>query len=127
MGKQAVLPIVFSLCLAGVVFSQETGKPNPAPPVPSAKPSATVEKGDAARGKQIFENTCDECHDAYSREERVGPGLQGLKSGKLPDGRPATHDKLLDIVNNGPAEMPAFRDRLTEQQKEDVVAFVMTL
>ncbi|MES1257907.1 MAG: cytochrome c [Acidobacteriota bacterium] len=84
-------------------------------------------KGDAARGKAVFESTCEECHDPYSREERVGPGLQGLKIGKLPDGRPATHDKLLDIVNNGPAEMPAFKDRLTEQQKEDVVAFLMTL
>jgi mono/diheme cytochrome c family protein len=116
MGKRAILSIVSLLCLAAAVFSQ----------TPLA-PAANVVKGDAARGKQIFENTCDECHDPYSREERVGPGLQGLKSGKLPDGRPATHDKLLDIVNNGPAEMPSFRDRLTEQQKEDVVAFVMTL
>src|SRR6266851_4847965 len=114
MGKSPVILILLSLSLAAVVFSQETTKP--------ASP-----KGDVARGKQVFENTCDECHDPYSREERVGPGLQGLKSGKLPDGRPATHDKLLDIVNNGPAEMPSFRERLTEQQKEDVVAFVMTL
>ena len=84
-------------------------------------------KGDAVRGKAVFETTCEECHDAYSREERVGPGLQGLKAGRLPDGRPATHEKLIDIVNNGPAEMPAFKDRLSEQQKEDVVAFLMTL
>ncbi|HVW83698.1 MAG TPA: cytochrome c [Bryobacteraceae bacterium] len=84
-------------------------------------------KGDVARGKVVFENNCDECHDAYSKEERVGPGLQGLKAGKLPDGRAATHDKLLDIINTGPAEMTSFQDRLTEQEKEDVVAFVMTL
>ncbi len=84
-------------------------------------------KGDAARGKKVFLNHCDECHDAYSKEERVGPGLKGVKDGKLPDGRPATREKLLDIVNSGPAEMPSFKDRLTEQEKEDVVAFVMTL
>src|SRR6266566_3406479 len=111
-GKTTVILICLSLGLTAVVFSQETGKPP---------------KGDVTRGKQIFENSCEECHDAYSREERVGPGLQGLKGGKLPDGRAATHDKLLDIVTNGPAEMPAFRDRLTDQQKEDVVAFIMTL
>ena len=80
-----------------------------------------------SRGKAVFENSCDECHDAYSRDARVGPGLQGLKAGKLPDGRPATHDKLLEIVNHGPAEMPAFENRLTAQEKEDVVAFLMTL
>jgi cytochrome c6 len=84
-------------------------------------------KGDAARGKTVFENNCDECHDAYSKDERVGPGLQGVREGKLPDGRKATHDQILDIINTGPAEMTSFKDRLTEQEKEDVVAFVMTL
>ncbi|MDQ1473156.1 MAG: hypothetical protein QOJ99_4636 [Bryobacterales bacterium] len=113
MGKSPVILVLLSLCLAAVVFSQETTKP--------------AAKGDAVRGKQVFENSCEECHDAYSREERVGPGLQGAKGGKLPDGRPASHDKLLDIINTGPAEMPSFKERLTEQQKEDVVAFVMTL
>ena len=93
----------------------------------SAGPQEKGGKGDAARGKALFEINCDECHDGYSREARVGPGLQGLKNGKLPDGRPATHDKLIDVVNNGPAEMPSFKERLTEQQKEDIVAFLMTL
>jgi mono/diheme cytochrome c family protein len=84
-------------------------------------------KGDVKRGKTVFEDNCDQCHDAYSKEEKVGPGLQGLKDGKLPDGKPATHDKLLDIINTGPAEMTSFKDRLSEQEKEDVVAFIMTL
>jgi mono/diheme cytochrome c family protein len=121
MSKSPVLFISLSLCLAAVVFPQEKTEPA------GAAPAQRAVRGDAGRGKQVFENTCEECHDAYSREERVGPGLQGVKSGKLPDGRAATHDKLLDIVNNGPAEMPSFQDRLTEQQKEDVVSFVMTL
>lgn len=84
-------------------------------------------RGDVARGKVVFENNCEDCHDAYSKDERTGPGLQGLKDGKLPDGRKATHDQILDIINTGPAEMTSFKDRLTEQEKEDVVAFVMTL
>lgn len=84
-------------------------------------------RGDVKRGKAVFEQNCEECHDAYSREERVGPGLKGVKDGKLPDGRAATRDKILDIVNTGPAEMTSFQDRLSEQEKEDVVAFVMTL
>ena len=84
-------------------------------------------KGDVKRGKVIFEQNCEECHDAYSKEERVGPGLKGVKEGKLPDGRAATHDKILDIINTGPAEMTSFQDRLSAQEKEDVVAFVMSL
>jgi mono/diheme cytochrome c family protein len=89
--------------------------------------AAPADKGNIARGKTVFENNCADCHDASSKEEKVGPGLQGVKEGKLPDGRPATHDKLLDIINTGPAEMPSFKDRITEQEKEDVVAFVLTL
>ena len=84
-------------------------------------------KADAAKGRDVFMDNCAQCHEAYSKEEKVGPGLQGIKDGKLPDGKPATHDKLLDIVNNGPAEMPSFQERLTEREKEDVIAFVMSL
>jgi mono/diheme cytochrome c family protein len=88
---------------------------------------AMPDKGDAVRGKTVFENNCAECHYADSRDENVGPGLKGVKDGKLPDGRPATPEKLLDIINTGPAEMPSFKDRISEQEKEDVVAYVMTL
>ena len=91
------------------------------------KPERKVEKGDVMRGQIVFEDNCEVCHEAYSKEEKVGPGLKGIKNGKLPDGMPASHEKILDIINSGPAEMTSFRDRLTEQQKEDVVAFVMTL
>ena len=88
---------------------------------------AMLDKGDAVRGKTVFDNNCAECHYPDSREEKVGPGLQGAKDRKLPDGRPATREKLLDIINTGPAEMPSFKDRISEQEKEDVVAYVMTL
>jgi mono/diheme cytochrome c family protein len=91
------------------------------------KPGKNAPRGDAVRGKVVFADNCDDCHDAYSKEVRVGPGLQGTKDGKLPDGRKATHDQILDIINTGPAEMTSFKDRLSEQEKEDVVAFVMTL
>ena len=104
--------ITLALTAASIVFAQ-------------AKKAAP--KGETARGKEVFIDNCAQCHEAYSKEEEVGPGLQGIKEGKLPDGKPATHDKLLDIVNNGPAEMPSFQDRLTAREKEDVVAFVMTL
>jgi mono/diheme cytochrome c family protein len=84
-------------------------------------------KGDAKRGSAVFEENCSQCHEWDTKDEKVGPGLMGVKEGKLPDGRAATHDRILDIINTGPAEMTSFKDRLTEQEKEDVVAYVMTL
>jgi mono/diheme cytochrome c family protein len=88
---------------------------------------ATPDKGSSVRGRVVFDANCADCHDPESKDERVGPGLKGAKEGKLPDGRPATHDKLLDIINTGPAEMPSFKDRISEQDKEDVIAYVLTL
>jgi mono/diheme cytochrome c family protein len=88
---------------------------------------AHADKGNPAAGKELFRAKCAECHNADSKEPKVGPGLQGVKDGKLPSGGKATHDVILDLVNNGQDAMPAFKDILTEQQREDVTAYVMTL
>ena len=51
------------------------------------------------------------------------PGmLPGITSGKS-----ATYDVILDLVDKGRDAMPTFKDTLTDQQKEDVIAFVPTL
>ena len=39
-------------------------------------------KGDAAKGKEIFEQ-CSVCHNADSDEKKMGPGLKGLCAGLL--------------------------------------------
>lgn len=118
MGKWSALCVLLSCYCVADALSQESKK---------EAPRREVAKGDVNRGQIVFEDNCEQCHYAYSKEEKVGPGLKGVKDGKLPDGLPATREKLLDIINTGPAEMTSFKDRLTEQEKEDVVAFVMTL
>ncbi len=104
--------LLFTVILAGLAASPEDS-PRP--------------KGDAARGKAVFDGTCLQCHDVDGKERKNGPSLQGLKSGKLRDGRKATHDLLLQIINTGPGYMPAFKDYLSEQKKEDLVAYMMAL
>ena len=84
-------------------------------------------KGDLDAGKSVFQSKCAECHFADTKEVKEGPGLQGVKDGKLPSGKKATHDAILDLVNNGRDAMPGFKDTLTDRQKEDVIAYVMTL
>jgi mono/diheme cytochrome c family protein len=84
-------------------------------------------KGDVEAGKTVFRAKCAECHAADSKDVKDGPGLQGTKDGELPSGAKATREIILELVNGGRDAMPAFKDILTEQQKEDVVAYVMTL
>jgi mono/diheme cytochrome c family protein len=92
--------------------------------------------GDTAAGKVLFEAKCAVCHSAGSKAQWVGPGLKGIKDGKLPSGRNATHDVILDQLNMGGRGllmtvngygMPIFRDLLSTKQKEDIIAYVLTL
>ena len=83
--------------------------------------------GDAAKGKEIFEGKCIVCHNADDNEKKIGPGLKGVKAGKLPSGKAATHDVILGIVNEGGGGMPAYKELLTDAEKDDVIAYVLTL
>ena len=83
--------------------------------------------GNAADGKELFETKCSVCHNADSKEKKIGPGLQGVKDGKLPSGKDTTHDNVMDNLNKGGGGMPAFEKLLADQEKADVVTYVLTL
>ena len=74
--------------------------------------------GDAAAGKQVFESAgCVACHtlaDAGSTGT-VGPNLDDAKP-------PAT--LVVTRVTDGAGAMPSFKGKLTEQQIQDVAAYV---
>ena len=84
---------------------------------------------DTAAGKKLFEQKCSVCHASETKEKRIGPSLKGVRNGKLPDAiaKHATHDNILKKINNGGGGMPVFRDLLTTEEKENIVAYVLTL
>ena len=114
----AVVALVLSLSVA-VTFGQKGSK--------GAKKGAKAQAGDLAKGKDIFEGKCIVCHNHDSNEKKIGPGLKGVKDGKLPSGKSATHDVIPEVVNAGGGGMPAYKELLTEEEKNDVIAFVLTL
>ncbi len=83
--------------------------------------------GDAAKGKEVFDQ-CSVCHNADSAETKVGPGLKGLfKMAMLVNGKPVTEANVRDFINTGGNGMPAYADQLSEQEKNDVIAYLKTL
>jgi cytochrome c len=95
---------------------------------------ATAE--DIVAGKVLFDSKCGVCHSADSKERRIGPGLKDVKDGKLPSGRNATHDVILEQLNVGGRGllitvggfgMPIFKDLLTDKEKDRIIAYVMSL
>jgi cytochrome c2 len=84
-------------------------------------------KGDAAKGKQVFEQ-CAICHNVDSPEKKMGPSLQGLfKRKTLQSGKPVNDENVLAQINNGGNGMPGYNEMLSAQDKADLLAYLHTL
>ena len=84
--------------------------------------------GDAAKGKQVFEDNCAVCHNADSEEKKMGPGLKGVfKHDKLVNGKKPTDANVRALINAGGNGMPSYQDMLTDEEKNDVIAYLKTL
>jgi cytochrome c len=83
--------------------------------------------GDAAKGKEVFDQ-CSVCHNADSTEQKIGPGLKGLfKRDKLANGKPVNEANVRTQINDGGNGMPAYKDILSDQEKDNVIAYLKTL
>jgi cytochrome c len=85
-------------------------------------------KGDAEKGKEIVTEQCGVCHNLDSDEKKMGPGLKGLyKKAKLKNGKAPTDANIRAIINAGGNGMPAYADMLSDDEKDNVIAFLKTL
>jgi mono/diheme cytochrome c family protein len=84
--------------------------------------------GDAAKGKSVFEDNCAVCHNADSDEKKMGPGLKGLfKHDKLKNGKKPTEANVKAIISAGGNGMPAYSDMLSDEERDNVLAYLKTL
>src|ERR1700688_2005172 len=82
--------------------------------------------GDAEKGKEVFEQ-CGVCHNADSEEKKMGPGLKGLfKREKMVNGKKPTEANIRDRVDEGGSGMPAYKDMLSDTEKDDLIAYLKT-
>ncbi len=96
-------------------------------------------KGDPARGKPIYQKRCVRCHGKDGSGEGSGTGVTLSRERKfmvMPAAlnnpgfqRSASDAMIADIIRRGRriGHMPSFRNKLTEQQIVDVVAYLRTL
>ena len=82
-----------------------------------------------AAGRKLYDNHCDRCHEPYSTRGKKGPGLKGVfKQPYLSiSGLPANDDRVTDIVRLGRKEMPGYSQTLSQQDVEDLLAYMHTL
>jgi cytochrome c2 len=93
----------------------------------ASKVMISAGKGDAAKGKAVFEQ-CAVCHNADSDEKKMGPGLKGLfKKDKMSNGKKPTEAAVRSQIDDGGQGMPAYKDMLSDQEKDDLIAYLKTL
>jgi mono/diheme cytochrome c family protein len=82
-----------------------------------------------ASGRRIYDNYCDRCHAPYSSRGRQGPSMKGIFKHQYlsMSGMPANDDRVTDIIKMGRNKMPAYGQVLTQQQIEDLIAYLHTL
>lgn len=80
-------------------------------------------------GRKIYDKYCDRCHEPYSTRGKKGPGLKGVfKSKYLPlSGLPANDERVTDIIRLGRHEMPGYSQTLSQQDIDDLLAYMHTL
>jgi mono/diheme cytochrome c family protein len=88
---------------------------------------AAQKKGDPAKGKVVFE-ACAPCHNVDSDARKMGPSLKGLfKRAKLENGKKVTEENVRSQINSEGRQMPHYQDILSEQEKDDLIAYLKTL
>jgi cytochrome c len=93
----------------------------------AAVPTMAYAAGSADKGKEVFDQ-CSVCHNADSTEIKIGPGLKGLfKHDKLVNGKPVNEANVRAKIDEGGNGMPSYKDILSNQEKDDVIAYLKTL
>ena len=80
-------------------------------------------------GRRVYDSYCYRCHEPYSSRKRKGPSLQGVFHREYfsVSGMPANDDRARDIIRFGRDKMQGYSQELTQQQIEDVLAYLHTL
>ena len=79
------------------------------------------------RGRQIFQANCAVCHNAYKNEPLQGPALVNLYKKDLPSGKPPLDRHVRDSIMFGRNLMPSFNLLLSDDQVNDLIAYLHTL
>jgi mono/diheme cytochrome c family protein len=81
-----------------------------------------------AAGRQVFVSQCSSCHYAQAEKGLNGPGLEGLfRKPYLPSGAAANDARVTAVILRGRNMMPALGNTLSDEQLQDLMAYLHTL
>jgi mono/diheme cytochrome c family protein len=82
-----------------------------------------------AAGRRIYDQYCDRCHAPYSSRGRLGPSMQAVFKNRYLSlsGLPANDERVAEIIRTGRGKMHGYSQVLSQQQIEDLLAYLHTL
>lgn len=104
---------VASACGGGNKATQPPAGNTTQPPAGSDTTPTTA--GDPDKGLAVFKNNCLACHGAGGTGGHNGPDLRPISSDP---------DAAIAVIKGGRGIMPAFEGVLTEEQINDVAAYI---
>ena len=75
-------------------------------------------------GQDIFSQHCMQCHSTNEGQVMLGPSLYGEM--KKPQGK-KTSVEIRAILKSGKGKMPSFKDSLTPEDTDKLLAYLRTL
>jgi mono/diheme cytochrome c family protein len=81
-----------------------------------------------AQGRRVFQLYCAVCHSAYNSKSLKGPSMKGVfQKEYLPSGLVANDRFVQQTIVRGRNMMPPMGNSLSQQQVDDVIAYLHTL
>ncbi len=124
--KFAAIIIVIG-CFATACTSSDRVTTNQAPPAASAATAAATATPDPfAQAYVNFQKNCQVCHGEKGQGGTVTIEGRKLKVPSLRDGHALEHtdEKFVNQITEGDEEMPAFKDKLSPNEINDLVRFI---
>jgi mono/diheme cytochrome c family protein len=94
------------------------------PTAQAQTPAAPKGAGNAHVGEEVFTKRCFQCHSVIEGQVRFGPSLFGVMKGPHPR---KTAPEIRTILKDGKNKMPPFKDILTEEDTDNLLAYLHTL
>jgi len=121
-----VLLVVVTLAIAVACDRPAPEGSGPAQPATSASPQTTAGLDEFAATRAVFKDNCAKCHGENAAGGRVKVEGHEIKVPNLTGAhaRKPTDEQHAEKITNGDEEMPAFKDKLTPEQIQDLVRFI---
>jgi alcohol dehydrogenase (cytochrome c) len=102
----------------GTAAPPAVAQPGAPAPGAAAGPPAATRKADMAKGKELYDTTCTVCHGANGQGGTHG----GAKLTKA-----LTPDIIKQVVINGRNDMPPFGSAFSNDQMDDMAAYILSI